>query len=94
VSIEPIGERVTALEEWMKGHEALCAERYGDLKDTVTWLVRGVFGMLIGIVAWLAVQLWNGSQLRVEALERAQAHAPVDVKPAEAGALGARSPAS
>ncbi len=67
---ESMPERVSALEEWVKGHEALCAQRYGDLKDTVTWLVRGVFGMLLAIVAWLAIQLWNGSQARLAGLER------------------------
>ena len=64
---------MSALEEWVKGHEALCAERYGDLKDVVTWLVRGVFGLLIAIVAWLAIQLWNGAQARLYALEQGPA---------------------
>lgn len=72
---EPVGERLSALEEWVKGHEALCAERYGDLKDTVTWLVRGVFGLLLGILAWLAVQLWSAAQARIYALEQARAAA-------------------
>ena len=67
---ESMPERVTALEAWVKGHEALCAQRYGDLKDTVTWLVRGVFGMLVAILAWLAIQLWNGSLARLERLEK------------------------
>jgi hypothetical protein len=56
----PMGERVSRVEAWISGHEALCAERYGGLKSDLRWLIRGVFGMLIGIVAWLAVQLWNG----------------------------------
>ena len=68
---EPMGERVSSLEEWVKGHEALCAQRYGDLKDIVIWLVRGVFGLLIAIVAWLVVQLWNGNQARIAVLEQA-----------------------
>jgi hypothetical protein len=55
-----IGERVSSVEAWISGHEALCAERYGGLKSDLRWLIRGVFGMLIAIVAWLAVQLWNG----------------------------------
>ena len=79
---EPIGERVSALEEWVKGHEALCAERYGDLRDNMRWLIRGVFGMLIGITAWLGVQLWTGQTARVSALERPDATAVV-VQPAK-----------
>jgi hypothetical protein len=55
-----MGERMSSIEAWITGHEALCAERYGGLKSDLRWLIRGVFGMLIGIVAWLAVQLWNG----------------------------------
>ena len=70
MSPERMPERVSALEEWVKGHEALCAQRYGDLKDTVTWLVRWVFGMLVAIVAWLGVQLWAGAQARLYTLER------------------------
>jgi len=78
---EPLGERVSALEEWVKGHEALCAERYGDLKGTVTWLVRGVFGLLIAIVAWLAIQLWTGAQARIYALEQTRPAAALQNKP-------------
>lgn len=78
-----MGERVTALEQWTRGHEALCAERYGDLKENMRWLVRGVFGLLIGVVAWLGVQLWNGAQARIAELERAsiQSSGATDVRP-------------
>lgn len=66
-----MGERVGSLETWVEGHEKLCAERYGDLKSDVAWLIRGVFGLLIAVIAWLAIQLWNGAQSRVYALEHA-----------------------
>ena len=81
LSEEPIGERVTALEQWTRGHEALCAERYSDLKENMRWLVRGVFGLLIGIVAWLGVQLWNGAQARISELERAAVRPPAGSAP-------------
>jgi hypothetical protein len=68
---ESLDSRMSAAETWIRQHDERCAERYGELKDTVAWLVRGVFGMLVGIVAWLAVQLWNGAQARLYALERA-----------------------
>jgi hypothetical protein len=82
-----MGERMSGVEAWITGHEALCAERYGGLKSDLRWLIRGMFGMLIGIMAWLAVQLWNG---RVPALQPAppaavpqnQAPAPSPAHPA------------
>ncbi len=76
MSPERMPERVSSLEEWVKGHEALCAQRYGDLKDTVTWLVRWVFAMLVAIVAWLAIQLWAGAQARLYTLEREHREPP------------------
>lgn len=66
--------RMTAAETWMAEHDERCAERYGELKDTVNWLVRGVFAMLVAIIAWLAIQLWNGSQARLMALETGASH--------------------
>jgi hypothetical protein len=66
---DPLETRMTAAETWIAQHDERCAERYGELKETVNWLVRGVFAMLAAIVAWLAIQLWNGSQARLTALE-------------------------
>jgi hypothetical protein len=66
---EPLETRVTAAEAWIRLHDERCAERYGELKETVNWLVRGVFAMLVAIIAWLAIQLWNGAQARLTALE-------------------------
>jgi hypothetical protein len=68
--------RMSAAETWIQQHDERCAERYGELKQTVSWLVRGVFGMLVAIVAWLAIQLWNGSQDQIRALEQARTAAP------------------
>jgi hypothetical protein len=67
---ESLDGRVSALEAWTRGHDDICALRYSDLKGVVTWLVRGVFSLLVAIVAWLAIQLWNGEQARLYALER------------------------
>ena len=74
----PLETRMTAAETWMAQHDERCAERYGELKETVNWLVRGVFAMLVAIIAWLGIQLWNGSQARLNALEiAAHQKAPV-----------------
>lgn len=72
---ETIESRMHAAENWIAQHELRCAERYGELKVTVGWLVRGVFGMLLAIIAWLGIQLWNGSQAQIVALQQASASA-------------------
>ncbi len=64
------GERLTALETWIAGHEKLCAERYGSLRGDLKWILRGIFGLLAAVAAWLAIQLWTTSQARIAALER------------------------
>jgi hypothetical protein len=61
--------RMTAAEVWIKGHEKLCAERYGSLRSDLKWILRGIVGLLLGVTAWLAIQLWTGSQARLAALE-------------------------
>ena len=61
--------RMTAAEVWIKGHEKLCAERYGSLRSDLKWILRGIVGLLLAVTAWLAIQLWNGSQARLAALE-------------------------
>ena len=61
--------RMTAAEVWIQGHEKLCAERYGSLRSDLKWILRGIVGLLLAVTAWLAIQLWNGSQARLAALE-------------------------
>ena len=65
----PVGERITALETWIAGHEKLCAERYGSLRGDLKWILRGIVGLLLAVTSWLAIQLWNDSQARLVALE-------------------------
>ena len=77
---DSLDSRMSAAETWIRQHDERCAERYGELKDTVSWLVRGVFGMLVAIVAWLAIQLWNGSQAQIHALQQAGAGAPTQAQ--------------
>lgn len=56
----PHGERIARVEGWVVDHDKLCAERYGDLKSDMAWLIRGVFGILLAICAWCVIQVWNG----------------------------------
>lgn len=73
-SEKPMGERMASAEAWIDGHEDLCAQRYSELKtaiadvkkavggigDTSKLVVRGVFGILLALIAWLGIQLWHG----------------------------------
>lgn len=75
MSNETIETRMSVAEDWIRNHDLRCAERYGELRATVGWLVKGVFGMLLAIIAWLAIQLWNGSQAKIASIQQAQASA-------------------
>lgn len=54
------------MREWAKGHEAICAERMSTLRDDVKDLRGSVstasktgIGILIAMVGWLAVQVYD-----------------------------------
>lgn len=60
----------------IEGHEELCAERYKNIETAITDLktdVRGsrnvVWGVLVALLGFMAVQLWDGTQDRVARLE-------------------------
>jgi hypothetical protein len=51
----------------LDGHERLCAERYKNLDekmDAVTGAIKShqkiAWGIVVALVGWMAVQLWNG----------------------------------
>ncbi len=64
---KPMGERISALESWVEGHEALCADRFGDLKQIVNRLVLGVYVVAFGVMGWLAIQLYTVQMARLPA---------------------------
>jgi len=48
-------------------HEELCAERYknihetlGEVKDAIKSHQKIAWGLVIAILGWMAVQMWNG----------------------------------
>lgn len=48
-------------------HEAVCAERYGniqtvigDMRSELRWITRGVISLLVAVAAWALIQVWNG----------------------------------
>ncbi len=62
-----LGERMVSVEGWIDGHEDLCAERYkniheaiGALKDGQRSATRAVWGAALALLAWLALQVWEG----------------------------------
>lgn len=64
----------------LNAHEDLCAERYSNIHETLSELKadgktqsRLVVGVLLSLLAWMGVQLWNG---QVSHPAPAEAHAP------------------
>lgn len=58
-------------------HEDLCAERYkniheslGDLKDSASTSKKTLWGVLLTLLGFMAVQLYTANDARLEALER------------------------
>lgn len=59
-------------------HERECTLRYEalnasirDLKDGMKWVIRLAIGIMLSLIGWLSVQLWDASNARIDA---AQAH--------------------
>jgi hypothetical protein len=64
-----MSERQTVAGAYQKieSHEDLCAERYANINTTLGELKEGqrshakaAWGVVLALVAWMAVQLWNG----------------------------------
>ena len=60
----------------IEAHEDLCAERYQaingtlmDLKSTSKDQARVQWGVLLALLGFLALQVWNNSQARIDRLE-------------------------
>lgn len=67
-----LGERVAKLEEWANGHEDRCEERLGFIKvsldrlfDWMKALIAAIAALLIGLLGWTIVQLYQLEPLRV-----------------------------
>ena len=60
-------------------HEAECALRYKeltgaivDLRDSQKQTHRLAVGILLSVVGWLAVQLWNDANMRIDQAQAAE----------------------
>ena len=51
----------------IEGHEILCAERYRNLQEKMNWILCGLAGMVVSLLAWMAVQLYTLEPLRASA---------------------------
>lgn len=61
----------------IESHEELCAERYAgihsslsDLKGVAKAQANVQWGVLLALLGFMAIQVWNGQQSRLERLER------------------------
>lgn len=59
-------DKATKAADDIEGHEALCAERYKNINDTLgtikrilAWAGTTIFGLLVGTLGWLVVQQVN-----------------------------------
>lgn len=60
----------------IEGHEELCAERYSNIRSELTELKtssknqqRIQWSVLIALLGFMALQLWNNDQARLDKLE-------------------------
>lgn len=62
-----IGERMAAVEAWQTGHEQACTDRQvsmgreiRELKNGVDGLNKGAWGVVLALLAWSLVQIYDG----------------------------------
>lgn len=54
----------------MDTHEAVCAERYENIKALLKWIVGGLVALVFGLMGWMGVQLYTLQPLRDMAAQR------------------------
>ena len=67
--------RVSSLEDWRTQHDKRDDDRLGAITRKLDRLETGAWGLVIALLAWAGVQLWDGQQLRLAALEHPPAAA-------------------
>ncbi len=55
----------------IEAHESLCALRYKGINEKLHWILLGLATLVVGLMSWMAVQLYSLEPLRVIAAERA-----------------------
>lgn len=81
------GEEKTVAGAYAKidAHELLCAERYRGINEKLGWVLKGMVGLVLALLAWSVAQLYTLEPLRVlAAQQRAPAVSVVTNPPAPA----------
>jgi hypothetical protein len=102
LGVEKVTDDVSAGEvsRRLTEHENRCEERLTDIKKDIAGLGgdvkgmrNGAWGLMAGLLAWAAVQLWGGTQARIESLARQPSTQTVFVSPSDSQAPQATAPA-
>lgn len=56
----------------IEAHEELCAERYRGINEKLGWVLGGMGATLVGLITWMAVQLYTLEPLRIAASTQGQ----------------------
>lgn len=74
-SVSAVSNRVTIVERDIAAHEDLCAERYGnintairEIKSIIKWAGTTGLGIIIALIGFLAVQIYNSNEATKQAL--------------------------
>ena len=54
----------------IRAHEELCAERYKGINEKLGWVLKGMVGLVLALLAWSATQLYALEPLRVLAAQQ------------------------
>lgn len=71
-------------------HEELCAERYNRINETLHDLKSGakwIIGLLVALLGWLAIQVWDGQKAAIAAAAVRPAVAPAVAAPHDASSV-------
>lgn len=65
-TVAALQREIDRVDKAQTGHERECALRYkalndsiADLKEGMKWVIRLAVGIMIALIGWLAVQLWE-----------------------------------
>lgn len=61
----------------IRAHEELCAERYKGINEKLGWVLKGMVGLVLALLAWSIAQLYTLEPLRVLAAQQRASAIPV-----------------
>lgn len=64
------GERIATLEKGLNDHESRCEERLVGINHRLGRIESVAWGIVVSLLAFMALQVWTGQQTRLAALER------------------------